>query len=61
MSGAKLEITQVRSSTGASKPQLETLRSLKLGRIGRSATFADSPQLKGMIRRVAHLVEVSES
>ena len=34
------------------------LRSLRLGRIGRSASHADSPQLRGMLRVVGHLVEV---
>ena len=38
--------------------QRDTLRSLKLGRIGREAKHADTPQLQGMIRMVSHLVEV---
>lgn len=57
---ATLEISQVRSANGASKPQIATLRSLKLGRIGRTATHEDSPQLRGMIDAVSHLVEVRE-
>ena len=55
---ADVTIKQVRSSNGASPAQRDTLRSLKLGKIGRSAEFSDSPQLQGMLRVVNHLVEV---
>jgi len=55
---ADFTITQVRSSNGTSPSQRDTLRSLKLGKIGRTATFSDTPQLQGMLRAVGHLVEV---
>jgi large subunit ribosomal protein L30 len=55
---ADLALKQVRSSNGASSVQRSTLRSLKLGRIGKEAKHADTPQLQGMIRTVSHLVEV---
>jgi large subunit ribosomal protein L30 len=55
---ADIALKQVRSSNGASPAQRDTLRSLKLGRIGRQAKYPDSPQLQGMIRTVKHLVEV---
>ena len=55
---ADVQLKQVRSSNGASGVQRATLRSLKLGRIGKEAKHADSPQLQGMIRTVSHLVEV---
>jgi large subunit ribosomal protein L30 len=55
---AELTIRQVRSANGTSPRQRETLRSLKLGRIGKSATLTDSPQLQGMLRVVGHLVKV---
>jgi large subunit ribosomal protein L30 len=55
---ADLTIRQVRSANGTSPRQRETLRSLKLGRIGKSATLTDSPQLQGMLRVVGHLVKV---
>jgi large subunit ribosomal protein L30 len=57
---ADVTITQVRSANGTSPSQRETLRSLKLGRIGSTASHADSPQLQGMLRVVGHLVEVGE-
>jgi large subunit ribosomal protein L30 len=55
---ADVALKQVRSTNGASADQRATLRSLKLGRIGRQAKHPDSPQLQGMIRKVRHLVEV---
>jgi large subunit ribosomal protein L30 len=54
----EVQLKQVRSANGASETQRQTLRSLKLGRIGRQAKHPDSPQLQGMIRAVSHLVEV---
>jgi large subunit ribosomal protein L30 len=57
---ADIAIKQVRSSNGASPSQRDTLRSLKLGRIGRTSSHADSPQLRGMLRVVEHLVEVED-
>ena len=57
---ADVALKQVRSSNGASAVQRETLRSLKLGRIGRASKHADTPQLRGMIRAVSHLVEVED-
>jgi large subunit ribosomal protein L30 len=55
---AELTLKQVRSANGANPSQRATLESLKLGRIGRESTLADTPQLRGMIRVVSHLVEV---
>jgi large subunit ribosomal protein L30 len=57
---AAVQVKQIRSSNGASAVQRDTLRSLKLGRIGREAKHADTPQLRGMLRSVDHLVEVSD-
>ncbi|HXG77221.1 MAG TPA: 50S ribosomal protein L30 [Gaiellaceae bacterium] len=55
---SKLTVTQVRSQIGQSERHRGTLRALGLGRIGRSAEHADTPQLRGMLRQVAHLVRV---
>jgi large subunit ribosomal protein L30 len=55
---AKLKITQTRSAIGQSPRHRGTLRALGLGKIGRSAEHAESPQLVGMLRRVRHLVRV---
>ncbi len=58
---AKLLISQRRSSAGANRPQRETLRTLGLHGIGTSTERPDGPALRGMLRRVAHLVEVQEN
>ena len=55
---AKLKITQTRSAIGQSQRHRGTLRALGLGRFGRSAEHAESPQLAGMLRKVRHLVRV---
>jgi len=57
----EVKMKQVRSAAGASPRQRDTLRSLKLGRIGKTSQLEDSPQLQGMIRVVGHLVEVESS
>ena len=51
-----LVITQVKSSNGANGRQRDTLRSLGLRGIGKSVERPDSPQLRGMVHAVRHLV-----
>ena len=58
---AAVKITQVRSSIGQSERHRGTLRALGLGKIGRSAEHQESPQLLGMLRKVAHLVKVEDA
>jgi large subunit ribosomal protein L30 len=53
-----LRVTQIRSSIGQNQRNRGTLRALGLGRIGKSAEHKDTPQLKGMLRKVRHLVRV---
>ena len=53
-------ITQVKSSNGANGKQRDTLRSLGLRGIGKSVERPDSPQLRGMVHAVRHLVSVEE-
>ena len=55
-----LLVTQVRSAIGSKPKQRGTLRALGLGRIGRSNTLPDRPEIRGMIQRVPHLVTVEE-
>ncbi len=57
---AKLKITQTRSTIGSLEPQKRTIKALGLGRINRSNTLNDTPQIRGMVRKVAHLVTVEE-
>jgi large subunit ribosomal protein L30 len=53
---ADVTLKQVRSANGATPKQRGTLESLKLGRIGKESTMADTPQLRGALDKVAHLV-----
>ena len=55
---SSVKVTQVRSGIGQSGRHTRTLRALGLGKIGRSAEHTDSPQLRGMLRQVGHLVTV---
>ncbi len=56
-----VKVTQRRSLNGSDKRQRETLRSLGLRRIGHTVEVSDSPQIRGMLHKVRHLVEVQES
>ncbi|HEY7487405.1 MAG TPA: 50S ribosomal protein L30 [Streptosporangiaceae bacterium] len=57
---SQLKITQRKSQIGGKRNQRETLRTLGLGRIGQSTVREDKPEVRGMIRTVAHLVTVEE-
>jgi large subunit ribosomal protein L30 len=53
-------IKQVKSANGADAKQRDTLRSLGLRGIGKTVERDDTPQLRGMVHKVRHLVEVEE-
>ncbi len=55
-----LKITQVRGVIGARWKQRESLRTLGLHKIRQSVVREDSPQTRGLIKAVHHLVEVEE-
>lgn len=57
---AKLEVTLVRSAIGAKPKARGTLRALGLRRRGQSNVLPDRPEIRGMIARVPHLVDVRE-
>ena len=56
----KLKITQKRSVIDQIEPQKRTIKALGLGRPNYSVIKNDTPQLRGMIRKVIHLIEVEE-
>ena len=60
MSDKQITVTQIRSSIGSKPKTRGTLRALGLGRIGNSNTLPDRPEIRGMLRRVPHLVEITE-
>ena len=56
-----VKVTQTRSSIGQNPRNRGSLRALGLGRIGKTAEHKDGPELKGMLRKVRHLVRVEET
>jgi large subunit ribosomal protein L30 len=58
---SKVKLTQVGSQIGQSESHRGTLRALGLGRIGKTNEIEESPVLDGMLRKVAHLVQVERS
>jgi large subunit ribosomal protein L30 len=59
-SGKTVKVRQTGSPLRRHHRQRETLAGLRLNKIGRVAELADTPQIRGMIAKVAHLVEVVE-
>ncbi|GAA1850563.1 50S ribosomal protein L30 [Myceligenerans crystallogenes] len=57
---AQLKVTQVRSTIGGRFKQRETLRTLGLRKIGDTVVREDRPEVRGMVKTVAHLVTVEE-
>lgn len=53
-----LKVTQVRSTIGFDKKQGEVVRGLGLRRIRHTVEVKDTPEIRGMIRKVRHLVRV---
>ena len=56
----KLKVTQTKSGIGRSPKQRATLKGLGLTRLGRERILPDTPATRGMIAKVAHLVEWEE-
>ncbi len=56
----KLKITLIRSKYGRKPKQRECLKGLGLKKIGQSVIRDDNPMIRGMIRKVSHLVKVEE-
>ena len=55
-----LRVRQVRSGIGCPREMRETLKALGLGKMHRVAERADTPHVRGMIKKIPHLVEVVE-
>ncbi len=56
----RIRITQVRSAVGRQKIQQRTLDALGIKRHQQSVVHNDTPAIRGMIRRLEHLLEVTE-
>ena len=55
-----LAIKQVKSANGTDQRQKDTLRTLGLRRIGHTVERPDSPQVRGLVHAVRHLIVVEE-
>jgi large subunit ribosomal protein L30 len=55
-----IRVTQVRSAIGTKPKQRGTLRALGLRGIGKTNTLPDRPEIRGMLARVPHLIDVEE-
>jgi len=59
-STTSIKVTQVRSAIGTKPKHRGTLRALGLRGIGKTNVLPDRPEIRGMIARVPHLIEVEE-
>jgi large subunit ribosomal protein L30 len=55
---ARIEVTQVKSTIGTKPVHRATMKALGLGGIGRVTILADSPDVRGMLHKVTHLISV---
>jgi large subunit ribosomal protein L30 len=60
-SGATVRVRQVRSAIGYSPDQHQTLRGLGLGKPNSVRELVDTPEVRGMIKKVSHLVQVESA
>lgn len=57
---AKVKIKQVRSAINRTARQKATIKALGLGKLNRVVEHEETPQIRGMINKVQHLIEVVE-
>ncbi len=57
----ELKITQIKSTTGYDKGQRLTIRALGIKKLYQSVIHKDTPQIRGMIDKVKHLLQVEET
>ena len=60
MADVQLKVTQIKSVIGVKPKTRGTMRALGLRGIGQTNTLPDRPEIRGMIRRVPHLITVEE-
>lgn len=58
---AKIKVKLIKSTIGCKKDQIATVEALGLKKIRAVAEHNDTPQIRGMINKVSHLVEVEEN
>ncbi len=57
---AKLKVTLVKSTIGSKKDQIATVKALGLHKIRSVVEHEDTPQIRGMVSKVSHLVKCEE-
>ncbi|MBS3768633.1 MAG: 50S ribosomal protein L30 [Bacteroidales bacterium] len=57
---AKLKVTQIKSKIGSTKRQKKNLEALGIKRMNHTVEKEDTPQIRGMIKKIGHLVQVEE-
>jgi len=60
LSGRKLKITQVHSGIGNNEKQRKTLKALGLSKINQTVIKEDRPEIRGMVNKLKHLLDVEE-
>lgn len=58
---ANLQVTLKKSLIGSKKDQIATANSLGLRKVGDSSVQPDNPQTQGKVRKIAHLIEVTQA
>ena len=58
--GRRINVTQVKSTIGNRPVHRKTMKALGLGGIGRTKTLPDTPDVRGMLAKVNHLVTISD-
>lgn len=59
--GKMLKITKIKSEIGRPEKQRKILKGMGLNKLNKTVTLVDTPQIRGMINKVIHLVSVEES
>ncbi len=59
--GKMLKVTKVKSVIGRPEKQRQILKGMGLTKLNKTVTLVDTPQVRGMINKVIHLVSVEES
>lgn len=61
MAGKKLKVTLIRSKSGQTERQVKTVHGLGLNKVNSSRVLNDTPAVRGLINKVAHLVTVESA
>lgn len=59
--GKVLKITKIKSVIGRPEKQRKILKGMGLTKLNKTVTLVDTPQVRGMINKVIHLISVEES